>query len=100
VYVLRQNCRAAGWRWDSLFSYSFPEIHNVKSGIQCVFLTVAIGNCTVNIIPPVNFCFDENIQINFGTKLEDLNYLIDCNYSAPPRLENPDSDKKGALFGS
>jgi hypothetical protein len=65
----------------------------VKSGIQCVFLTVAIGNCMVKIIPPVNFCFDENIQINFGTKLEDY------NYSALPRLENPDSDKKDALFG-
>jgi hypothetical protein len=72
----------------------------VKSGIQWVFLTVAIGNCMVKIIPPVNFCFDENIQINFGTKLEDfLNYQIDYNYWALPRLENPDSDKKDALFG-
>jgi hypothetical protein len=30
--------------------------------------------------PPVNFCFDENIQTIFGTKLEDfLNYRIDYN---------------------
>jgi hypothetical protein len=30
--------------------------------------------------PPVNFCFDKNIQTIFGTKLEDfLNYRIDYN---------------------
>jgi hypothetical protein len=30
--------------------------------------------------PPVNFCFDQNIQTIFGTKLEDfLNYRIDYN---------------------
>jgi hypothetical protein len=30
--------------------------------------------------PSVNFCSDENIQITFGTKLEDfLNYRIDYN---------------------
>jgi hypothetical protein len=30
--------------------------------------------------PPVNFCYDENIQTIFGTKLEDfLNYRIDNN---------------------
>jgi hypothetical protein len=44
------------------------------------FLTVAIGNCVVKFIPPVNFCSDENIQTIFGTKLEDfLNYRIDYN---------------------
>jgi hypothetical protein len=44
------------------------------------FLTVAIGNCTVKLIPPVNFCSYENIQTIFGTKLEDfLNYRIDYN---------------------
>jgi hypothetical protein len=44
------------------------------------FLTVAIGNCMVKLIPPVNFCSDENIQTIFGTKLEDfLNYRIDYN---------------------
>jgi hypothetical protein len=51
----------------------FQEIYThtmAPKGIQCVFLTVAIGNCMVKIVPPVNFCFDENIQINFGTKLE------------------------------
>jgi hypothetical protein len=31
------------------------------------FLTVAIGNCMVKLIPPVNFCSDENIQTIFGT---------------------------------
>jgi hypothetical protein len=42
------------------------------------FLTVAIGNCMVKLIPPVNFCSDENIQTIFGIKLEDfLNYRID-----------------------
>jgi hypothetical protein len=30
----------------------------------------------VKLIPPVNFCSDENIQTNFGTRFEDfLNYL-------------------------
>jgi hypothetical protein len=44
------------------------------------FLTVAIGNCMVKFIPPVNFCSDENIQTIFGTKFEDfLNYRIDNN---------------------
>jgi hypothetical protein len=44
------------------------------------FLTVAIGNCMVKLIPPVNFCSDENIQTIFGTKLEDfLNYRTDYN---------------------
>jgi hypothetical protein len=44
------------------------------------FLTVAIGNCMVKLIPPVNFCSDENIQTIFGTKFEDfLNYRIDNN---------------------
>jgi hypothetical protein len=44
------------------------------------FLTVAIGNCMVKLVPSVNFCSDENIQTIFGTKLEDfLNYRIDYN---------------------
>jgi hypothetical protein len=44
------------------------------------FFTVAIGNCMVKLIPPVNFCSDENIQTIFGTKFEDfLNYRIDYN---------------------
>jgi hypothetical protein len=44
------------------------------------FLTVAIENCMVKLIPPVNFCSDENTQTIFGTKLEDfLNYRIDYN---------------------
>jgi hypothetical protein len=44
------------------------------------FLTVAIGNCMVKLIPPVNFCSDENVQTIFGTKFEDfLNYRIDNN---------------------
>jgi hypothetical protein len=29
------------------------------------FLTVAIGNCMVKLIPPVNFSSDENIQTIF-----------------------------------
>jgi hypothetical protein len=44
------------------------------------FLTVAIGNCMVKLIPPVNFCSDENIQTNFGTRFEDfLNYRTEYN---------------------
>jgi hypothetical protein len=44
---------------------------------RAFFLIVAIGNCMVKLIPPVNFCSDENIQTIFGTKLEDfLNYRI------------------------
>jgi hypothetical protein len=34
----------------------------------------------VKLIPPVNFCSDENIQTIFGTTLEDvLDYRIDYN---------------------
>jgi hypothetical protein len=44
------------------------------------FLTVAIGNCMVKLVPSVNFCSDENIQTIFETKLEDfLNYRTDYN---------------------
>jgi hypothetical protein len=36
----------------------------------------------VTLIPPVNFCSDENIQTIFGTKLEDfLNYRIDLQFN-------------------
>jgi hypothetical protein len=55
---------------------------NLKLGsiYSAFFLTVAIGNCMVKLIPPVNFCSDENIQTIFGTKLEDfLNYRIVYN---------------------
>jgi hypothetical protein len=42
-----------------------------------------ILHCMVKLIPPVNFCSDENIQTIFGTKLEDfLNYRIDYNYNS------------------
>jgi hypothetical protein len=40
--------------------------------IQCIFLTIAIGNCMVKLKPPVNCCSDENIQTIFGTMLEDF----------------------------
>jgi hypothetical protein len=43
------------------------------------FLTVAIGNCMVKVVPPVNFCSDENIQTIFGTKLEDFFCAIVLN---------------------
>jgi hypothetical protein len=34
----------------------------------------------VKLVPPVNFCSDQNIQTIFGTKLEDfLDYRIDYN---------------------
>jgi hypothetical protein len=44
---------------------------------QCIFLTVAIGNCMVKFIPLVNFCSDENIQTNFETRFEDFFKLSD-----------------------
>jgi hypothetical protein len=61
-----------------------PEGHNGNFTAvilySAFFLTVAIGNCMVKLIPPVNFCSDENIQTIFGTKFEDfLNYRIDYN---------------------
>jgi hypothetical protein len=40
--------------------------------IQCIFLTIAIGNCMVKLKTPVNCCSDENIQTIFGTMLEDF----------------------------
>jgi hypothetical protein len=44
------------------------------------FLTIAIGNCMVKLIPPVNFCSDENILTILGTKFEDfLNYRTEYN---------------------
>jgi hypothetical protein len=52
----------------------------IQTTYSAFFLTVAIGNCMVKLIPPVNFCSDENIQTIFGTKLEDfLNYRTDYN---------------------
>jgi hypothetical protein len=51
-----------------------------KSLYSAFFLTVAIGNCMVKVIPPVNFCSDENIQTIFGTRFEDfLNYRTEYN---------------------
>jgi hypothetical protein len=44
----------------------------MKYVYSAFFLTVAIGNCMVKLIPPVNFCSDENIQTIFGTKFEDF----------------------------
>jgi hypothetical protein len=58
------------------------EFENAQTVYYTVhfFLTVAIWNCMVKLIPPVNFCSDENIQTIFGTKLEDfLNYRKDYN---------------------
>jgi hypothetical protein len=53
----------------------------IKDAIySAFFLTVAIGNCMVKLIPPVNFCSDENNQTIFGTKFEDfLNYRTEYN---------------------
>jgi hypothetical protein len=56
------------------------KLINLGKMYSAFFLTVAIGNCMVKRIPPVNFCSDENIQTIFGTKLEDfLIYRIDYN---------------------
>jgi hypothetical protein len=43
------------------------------------FLTVAVGSCMVGLVPPVNFCSDEDIQTIFGARLEGfLDYRMDC----------------------
>jgi hypothetical protein len=56
------------------------ETHYCFNIYSAFFLTVAIGNCMVKLVPPVNICSDKNIQTIFGTKLEDfLNYRIDYN---------------------
>jgi hypothetical protein len=39
------------------------------SKYSAFFLTVAIGNCMVKLIPSVNFCSDENIQTIFVKKV-------------------------------
>jgi hypothetical protein len=66
---------------DSLFSDEDKSARYTSTYVySAFFLTVAIGNCMVKLIPPVNFCSDENIETIFGTKLEDfLNYRIDYN---------------------
>jgi hypothetical protein len=59
---------------------SLKEKKVYRESCMHFFLTVAIGNCMVKLVPPVNFCSDENIQTIFETKLEDfLNYRIDYN---------------------
>jgi hypothetical protein len=65
--------------WSKTLIPFFPNINGFLI-YSAFFLTVAIGNCMVKLIPPVNFCSDENIQTIFGTKLEDfLNYRIVYN---------------------
>jgi hypothetical protein len=70
-----------GYKLTSGFKNVYIE--NPSAMVQiysAFFLTVAIGNCMVKLIPPVNFCSDQNIQTIFGTKLEDfLNYRTDYN---------------------
>jgi hypothetical protein len=50
---------------------------NILRNVYSAFcLTVAM----VKLIPPVNFCSDENIQTIFGTRFEDfLNYRSEYN---------------------
>jgi hypothetical protein len=65
--------------WLNLYHF-FYKWWGISYVYSAFFLTVAIGNCMVKLIPPVNFCSDENIQTIFGTKLEDfLNYRIVYN---------------------
>jgi hypothetical protein len=62
------------------FEAKFREYIAIIQVYSAFFLTVAIGNCMVKLVPPVNFCSDENIQTIIGTKLKDfLNYRIDYN---------------------
>jgi hypothetical protein len=63
-----------------MFNFFFCDPLEDKIVYSAFFLTVAIGNCMVKLLPPVNFCSDENIQTIFGTKLEDfLNYRMVYN---------------------
>jgi hypothetical protein len=69
-------CRRVKLLSERVLTYLVVE----KIVYSAFFLTVAIGNCMVKLIPPVNFCSDENIQTIFGTKFEDfLNYRINNN---------------------
>jgi hypothetical protein len=54
-------------RYDFLVFFFF-----LVSFLICTVRFFNCCHCMVKIIPPVNFCSDENIQIIFGTKLEDL----------------------------
>jgi hypothetical protein len=64
----------------NMISKKISKTMNYLIMYSAFFLTVAIGNCMVKLVPPVNFCSDQNIQTIFGTKLEDfLNYRIDYN---------------------
>jgi hypothetical protein len=77
VIVLLLHWRAA--QYIGLVFYFYCQSLYLHT-YSAFFLTVAIGNCMVKLIPPVNFCSDENIQTIFGTKLEDfLNYRTDYN---------------------
>jgi hypothetical protein len=43
------------------------------------FSTVAMGSCMVGLVPPVDFCSDEDVQTIFGAGLEGfLDYRMDC----------------------
>jgi hypothetical protein len=67
---------------NNLLKYDIFFNDNKKASwtYSAFFLTVAIGNCMVKLIPPVNFRSDENIQTNFGTRFEDfLNYRTEYN---------------------
>jgi hypothetical protein len=76
IFQLYVHGESAEWHF-SVPLVSFELERHIYSAF---FLTVAIGNCIVKLIPPVNFCSDENIQTIFATKLEDfLNYRIDYN---------------------
>jgi hypothetical protein len=72
--------RGLNTKWKQVIAVDITGASARRNDIQCIFLTVAIGNCMVKLVPPVNFCSDQNIQTIFGTKLEDfLNYRIDYN---------------------
>jgi hypothetical protein len=58
VYVLRQNCRAAGWRWDTILKYY--EIYGDVS------MNLIISRNSVLVIIPTTLEVDE------GKENEDL----------------------------
>jgi hypothetical protein len=73
-YVLR----LVDWLPNAVRQTNQPK--HIKPFLLRITYTVHFFNCCLKLIPPVNFCSDENIQTIFGTKLEDfLNYRIDYN---------------------
>jgi hypothetical protein len=94
-----------------LFSCSFFEIHNLKSGILNIYIfqfiyllnltsvkdNLKIYDYIIHVFQ--NFCLNEHQKrcVHLDQKVP---FVLACfQVSAMPRLENSDSDEKDALFG-